>query len=52
MGAETANVHLGGRKAQGRILKDLERLPENWLMKASGKMHRRCLSDWKEFRNS
>jgi hypothetical protein len=52
MGAETANVHLGGRKAQARILKDLERLPENWLMKASGKMHRRCLSDWKEFRNS
>jgi hypothetical protein len=50
MGAETANIHLGGKKAQKRILKDLKKLPEKWLMHAAEKLHDKTLKDWKEFR--
>ncbi len=32
MGEETANIHLGGNKSQQQILKNLDELPENWLM--------------------
>jgi hypothetical protein len=50
MGAETANIHLGGKKARKRILKDLEQLPEDWLLRAAEKMHARSLADWEKFR--
>jgi hypothetical protein len=50
MGAETANIHLGGKKARRRILKDLGDLPEDWLLAAAEKMHSKCLDDWKKFR--
>lgn len=50
MGAETANIHLGGKKAQRRILKDLGKMSADWLLEAAEKLHRKCLSDWREFR--
>jgi hypothetical protein len=50
MGAETANIHLGGKKARRRILKDLDDLPDDWLLAAAEKMHSKCLDDWKKFR--
>jgi hypothetical protein len=51
MGAETANIHLGGKKARRRILTDLEELPEDWLEHAAEKMHDRCRADWEKFRD-
>ena len=51
MGAETANIHLGGKKARRRISKDLTKLPGKWLMHAAEKMYRVCLKDWKDFRD-
>jgi len=52
MGGETANIHLGGKKARRRILKDLEEMPEDWLQRAAEKLHNRCLADWEKFRGA
>ena len=52
MGAETANIHLGGKKAQKRITRDLGKWPENWLLLATEKMHRLSLADWEKFRET
>lgn len=52
MGGETANIHLGGKKAQKRILKDLEKLPAKWLLHAADKLHGKCLKDWEDFISS
>jgi hypothetical protein len=52
MGAETANIHLGGKKALKKIADDLERWPKNWLLRAAEKMHRLSLADWKKFRGA
>jgi hypothetical protein len=49
MGSETANIHLGGKKAQGCILKDLRKLPHGWLIHAADKMLHRFEGDWKKF---
>jgi hypothetical protein len=51
MGGETANIHLGGKKARRRILKDLDKLPEDWLLRTADKMYERCLADWEKFRS-
>jgi hypothetical protein len=50
MGEETANIHLCGKKSKQRILKDLDALPENWLMRAAEKLHGKCLTDFERFR--
>lgn len=50
MGAETANIHLGGKKARKRIGRDLARLPKDWLLHAAHKMHKFSLADWETFR--
>ena len=50
MGAEVANIHLGGKKARKRIIRNLAELPENWFLRAVEKMHQVSLADWKKFR--
>jgi hypothetical protein len=50
MGAETANIHLGGRKARKRIERELAEWPKNWLQQAAHAMHKRTLADWEAFR--
>jgi Uncharacterized protein conserved in bacteria (DUF2252) len=48
MGMETANIHLGSRKA--RVLaKDLEGRPKNWLFEAARKMEKAVQDDWEEW---
>ena len=50
MGWETANVHLGSRKA-GVLAKDLKNRPRDWLFKAAQKMEKALHDDWKEWSN-
>ena len=50
MGAETANIHLGAKKARRKIRRDLEKLPKHWLRHATKKMLTLCLADWKKFK--
>jgi hypothetical protein len=50
MGFETANVHLGTRGAQKRILSYLDRAPTRWLDRASRLMASAIEKDWKEWR--
>jgi len=48
MGWETANIHLGTRKA--RVLQDdLKKRPQGWLLRAAQKMQKAVLADWKEW---
>jgi hypothetical protein len=51
MGFETANVHLGTKKAIKRVLRDLERRDETWLEVAAHAMAKAALSDWEAWRN-
>jgi hypothetical protein len=48
MGFETANIHLGSRKARV-LLEDLKLRPRMWLMTAARKMEKAVLADWKEW---
>jgi hypothetical protein len=50
MGFETANVHLGTRKAVRAILKDWQQRPRHWLHRASADMMRATTSDWEFWR--
>lgn len=50
MGWETANIHLGERKATPLIRKHLRKLPAKWLQKASAAMVKATLSDWEDWR--
>lgn len=52
MGRETANVHLGTRKARKAILRDLRERPAKWLHKSSGAMLEAILADWKDWASS
>jgi hypothetical protein len=52
MGWETANIHLGTRKAARAIRKTLRRLPRNWLRDAAEIMFEKTLQDWKVYRTS
>lgn len=48
MGWETANVHLGTRKA--RVLAaDLQKRPHGWLLQAARKMEKAVIADWEEW---
>ncbi|HWW03516.1 MAG TPA: DUF2252 family protein [Candidatus Acidoferrum sp.] len=50
MGWETANVHLGDRKAVAALRKELRTLPASWLRKASAAMLKATLADWENWR--
>lgn len=50
MGWETANVHLGSRKAKG-LLSYLDRLDRRWLLRAAGDMCSEVEKDWREYRD-
>jgi len=50
MGFETANVHLGTRKAKALILKDLCVRPRLWLHRASSAMVEATVRDWEIWR--
>lgn len=50
MGHETANVHLGSRRAARRILADLKARHEHWLHEASARMVEAVLKDWKDWK--
>jgi hypothetical protein len=52
MGAETANVHLGSRRAVESILKDLDGRPSGWLKDAARRMHLALRADWQEWRST
>jgi len=48
MGWETANVHLGTAKAR-ILLRDFDKRPAGWLLKAARAMRKAVLADYKEF---
>jgi len=50
MGHETANVHLGSRRAARRILPDLKARKAGWLHEASRRMVKALLNDWKDWK--
>lgn len=50
MGFETANVHLGTRKAAAAILQDLRARPSHWLHRASVDMVDATVRDWETWR--
>jgi hypothetical protein len=49
MGFETANIHLGSRRAVPAILRDLKRRPEDWLHRAARRMAKAVVRDWEEW---
>ena len=50
MGWETANIHLGSRKAIAAVKRDLARRKGRWLHKASKSMLKATLNDWDVWR--
>ena len=52
MGWETANVHLGAKKAIKAVLSDLKKRPPGWLRKAAEAMVKATISDWEQWRAS
>jgi len=52
MGTETANVHVGGSRHPGAVLRDLRRRPAGWLRDAAKLMARAVEGDWEEYRKT
>jgi hypothetical protein len=52
MGWETANIHLGSRRAVPAIKRDLAKRSGNWLHKAAKAMLRASERDWREWKHS
>jgi len=50
MGWETANIHLGSRKAIRAIRRDLAHRKDRWLHKSAKAMLKATLNDWKVWR--
>ena len=50
MGFETANVHLGTRKAAKSIVRDLRARPKLWLHRAASAMVEATVHDWETWR--
>jgi hypothetical protein len=50
MGAETANVHLGDKRQQKKILGNLQKRKSNWLRNAAKEMAKAVERDWKKYR--
>jgi hypothetical protein len=49
MGWETANIHLGTKTAQKKVISDLQKRPARWLHQASAEMAGAVRADWKEW---
>jgi Uncharacterized protein conserved in bacteria (DUF2252) len=49
MGRETANVHLGSRRAVEKVKRDLSKQPQGWLHEAAKKMVQATTRDWHEW---
>jgi hypothetical protein len=52
MGRETANVHLGSKKAIRHVGRDLNRRPAAWLHQASEAMAEATVEDWEEWKKA
>ena len=52
MGTETANVHLGPKRAVNNILKDLHRKKAAWLRSTAKAMAKSMEHEWKKYRKS
>jgi hypothetical protein len=52
MGWETANVHLGSKKAVDAIRRDLARRPAGWLRAAAKAMVKAVTRDWKDWKSA
>jgi hypothetical protein len=52
MGWETANVHLGTKRARKKILRDLRRRPLGWFEDGARRMRDAVLEDWKQWRSA
>jgi hypothetical protein len=50
MGAEAANVHLGDKRQQKKVLVDLQKRKSNWLRDAAKEMAKAVERDWKKYR--
>jgi uncharacterized protein (DUF2252 family) len=50
MGAETANIHLGNKKAAAEIKADLKRRKAKWLHNAAKAMVQATMRDWKDWK--
>ena len=50
MGRETANIHVGTRRAIRAVERDLDRRRTDWLQSAARKMSDAILKDWKTWR--
>ncbi len=50
MGTEAANVHIGNIGNPNLVLKDIRRREPDWLRRASKKMARIVMQEWKEYR--
>jgi hypothetical protein len=50
MGWETANVHLGSKKAIKRVVRDFNQRRAHWLHEASEAMAKATMEDWKEWK--
>jgi len=50
MGFETANIHLGTRRAGKAIRRDLAKRKPDWLLQAASSMSKAVRADWREWR--
>jgi hypothetical protein len=50
MGYETANVHLGSKKATRAIRRDLKKRPDDWLHAAAKSTVKATLTDWEDWK--
>ncbi len=49
MGRETANIHLGSKRAAGKIRSDLSKRPDRWLHTAAKAMAQATTEDWQSW---
>jgi hypothetical protein len=52
MGSETANVHLGSKRAVDAIRRDVAKRPASWLHNAAKAMVKVMTRDWKDWKNA
>lgn len=52
MGRETANLHLGSRKALAKVRRDLKKRPSNWLHAAARQMVKATADDWEDWKKA
>lgn len=50
MGRETANVHLGSRRAIEKVKRDLSKRPQGWLHEAAKTLVQAIARDWRKWR--